>query len=150
MPNSLDEQILDVVAAKVALISGVTTVRRALVGPAPLEVQTSELNLVEIRHLRTTPRWHIRGAYECIAQVELCAVTAQADHTIRNLVADLLDMVDTYNRWNDGSSNLAERSWTGEVEIHEPEVSESVATATLQVFIKFYSDRTDPTAVKEI
>jgi len=154
---ALEEQILEVVETKLETIdtgngfrTTITEAYRALAGTPPLSRADADRPFIEIRHAITTPRWHIRGANEGILEVNLILVTDQDDDTIRNLLADATEVIDANTLWNDGSSNLADRTWVGERQGHEPEIDLAHVSASLQFFVKYYEDRTDIGKVKAI
>lgn len=154
---ALEEQILSRIENRLETILiangfllDVADAFRALDETAPLQRPDTDHNFIEIRHMGTDRSVHIRGAYECFMTVKLIGSTNQSGSTIRDLQADILELLNSNIRWNDGSTDLADRSWVTEVGIQEPEAGQDMAHTVLTFIVKFYEDAADPSLVKEI
>lgn len=156
MATSIAERILDRLANRLATITAANgyetdgvTVWRATEDQRPMETTPPA---VEIRHNGTPSEPHLRGALECVMEVDLLCVAAYdaAGENISDLIGDVIKLVLANKRWNDGTDNLAVRTWVGEAEPHETEVGEDPVTAVVPVFIKYRVDATNPFALKSI
>lgn len=78
-------------------------------------------------------RSHLRRAYEFTLTVMVICVspntgdTPEEDHA--NLRADLKHIVYQNRRWNDGSEDLAQRTWFLDSRVHETEVTEETVSS---------------------
>lgn len=157
MPDALDEQILDLIETKLKTITvangfatTITDAYRAMEETPPARRADADRPFVEIRHILGDPRWHIRGAYQFLMDVDLLLVADQGDAAIRAFVADVLKLLDDNTRWDDGSTKLADRTMVTGAVIQEPEVQKRDAQAYVSFAVVFFADINDLTAVKEI
>lgn len=157
MPSSIEERLLDLVVSKLATITvangyqeTVLSVTRASDEPGPLELSTAELPALQVRHLQTRKRLHLRGAYECVMDLDVVCMTEQDDELLSDLKADVKKVLQANRRWNDGIENLARRTWTTDPLSHEVEVPEGISTAVIPCAIVFRVDATNPYLVKAI
>ena len=161
MTTPLDEQLEDLVVTKLLTITTgagyeqtVANAYRASDVPAPAEIPPADCPAVQVRRLEKRPRFHLRGAEEFLLLLDLvCVVDAAAadhDEAIQDLVNDVKKLVYANPRWNNGSADLAVRSWVSGETIHEAEVDEATRTGVVTVAIKARADRTNLAAVKEI
>jgi len=163
MATSIDERILDLIVTKLATITtgngyeqtvSSANIWRATSSPQPMESTPPSL---EVRHVDTAMEPHLRGAIECLMNVVIICSAAYdaADEAISDLVGDVVKLVLANKRWNDGSVNLAVRTWMGSPEIHETETGggvggDSPTTGAVPFTILFRVDATNPFAIKEI
>jgi len=156
MANSLTEQIVNLVETKLAGITVAggyaSTVLAANIHQpptAPQDIPAADCPAIVVRHLGNDPRWHLRGAEELTLEVLLiCLATTPA--LLAALMADVKKLVYANPMWNNGTANLARRTWvTGERQ-HETEVSEGVVSGSVFVSIVARASRTDPTSVKAV
>jgi len=157
MPDALEEQILDLIETKLETITvangfatTITDAYRASTGTPPLKRADADRPFIEIRRIECPRRWFIRGAMECRMEIDLVLVTDQNDATIRALMADVLKLIDDNTRWNDGSANLADRTWIVSASFPEPEANLRQSLGFVKFTVKFYEDINDATAVKAI
>jgi hypothetical protein len=163
MSTALDEQIMDLVVAKVATITtgngyeqtvASASIFRASDSPTPAEIAVASCPAVQVRRLSKVTRFHLRGAEEFTLTLNLlCVVDASAaddDEAIQDLVNDVKKLVYANLLWNDGSSNLAARTWIVGETIHEAQVGEVTRTAIVTISIKARSSRSNPAAVKVV
>lgn len=156
MANSLTEQIVNLVQTKCAGITvvggyGSTVLAANIHQPpvAPDEVSAADCPALIIRHLGNDVRWHLRGAEELTIEVRfICLATTPS--LLAALMADVKKLVYANPRWNNGTSDLARRSWVTDERQHETEVSEGVVSGSVLGNIFARASRTDPTAVKAV
>lgn len=160
MATSIEERILDLVKTK---LEGITTgagfeqtvlqVKRASGSEHPMEVPADKIPALQVRHLQTVSAPHLRGAIECLMEVEIICIADQdaTDEKLSDLMADVVKVIQANKRWDAGGSNfLARRTWVGSPIVHETEVTESPVTGAVPVTIVFRVDATNPYATKEI
>lgn len=161
MPTPLKEQLLDLVVTKlqaIAIASGyeeTVTVYRPSAPAAPLDFAAAQLPAIIVCEVEHRTRWHIRGAEECILMLDIkCCVSSPSagahDETLQDLIADVKKVVYANRLWNDGSANLAVRSWIEQDLAHEPEVSEAIGTGGVRVAIKYRADQANPFVTKAV
>lgn len=159
MANALEEQILAIIAQKLATITtdngyqtNVVNVYRASTGadPAPQAIPSEDRPAVQLRCLPIGNRVHIRGAIEMRIPIEIICVVDQDADALSKLVADVKKLLLANKRWNNGSADLARRTWLEDSLPHETEVAESDSSAAVLATIIARADQTDPTAVKAI
>jgi hypothetical protein len=159
MPTSLDEQIMDQVATKLATITTgngyeqtVVAVHRPPVGP--LELEVGDCPALIVRKFSKVSRMHLRGAEEMLIGVKvLCVVEADqtdSNERLQDLIADVKKLVYVNKRWHNGSSNLAQRTWVDEDQPHETEVVEGNLTGSVLLRILARADITNPYTVKAV
>lgn len=159
MTAPLEEQILDVIVAKLAAMSvagGYQTamssdrVHRPAVGEREYSADELEDGAhISVRRAEKVSRYHLRGADEFILKVEIRA-TAATYAALVILLADILECVETNNRWHDGAANLAVRSWVEENDTPDFDESATEHFGQVLVCVKAYADLTNPAAVKAI
>lgn len=156
MAASLEEQILDVVVTKLATITTGNgyqqTVLAANVKRPPEAISTfkaTDCPGVSVRFEDKDCRYHLRDAEEFVLRVNL-QVAATSDVLLRALVADVKKLIYANLVWNNGSANLARRTWIVEDGPHETEVDEGVVSASIHFSILARAALSDPTTVKAI
>lgn len=159
MTAPLDEQILDLVETKLAGITVVNGYQTAMVAgrihrPAvgELEFESSDADQVPaitVRRASRVSRWHLRGAEEFVLKVAITAIAATRE-AVFVLMSDILKLVSANEAWNNGSSNLAVRSWIEENDSPDFDVENDLYYGHLLIAIKGYADLTNPTVVKAI
>lgn len=159
MTKPLDDQILDLIATKVAamtVIGGYQTdmeasrVHRPAVGE--LEFSSDDLEdgpQVSIRRGARMPRVHLRGAEEFILKVDI-KVTAETYDEASALMGDLVKLIGANKLWNNGSANLAAKSWIEENDLQDFDVEASESVGQMTLCVKAYADVSNPTSVKVI
>lgn len=159
MTAPLDDQILNLLETKAAAISiagGYQTdmaadrVHRPAVGE--LEFSSDELEegpQITIRRGSRATRLHLRGAEEFVLKVDI-RVTAATEEEASALMGDLVKLIAANQLWNNGSSNLAAKTWIEENDLQDFDVDAAEAVGQMTVCIKGYADVTDPTSAKAI
>jgi hypothetical protein len=160
MPSSLDERLLDLVVSK---IEGITvgngyeeTVLPANIHRgqviAPQEIGAADCPAVCVYVAAIDSRWHLRGADEMTITVDLIGITdaAGGDEALADLLTDLKKLVYANKFWNDGSANLARRSWVVEDDRHEVEVAEATLSGRVRFLALVRADRSDPYSLKAV
>lgn len=161
MATALDEQILDRVVTKLADINGAggyetnvpaANIHRPPIAPIPLKA--TDCPALIVRLFAKTSRWHLRGAEEFVLRVMvLCVVAApaaDANEELSDLIGDVKKLVIANEFWNDGSADLAERTWLVEDFRHETEVDEPTMTGGVVFEVLARSDLTNPSVRKAI
>lgn len=107
-----------------------------------------------IRRLAKVIRVHIRRAEEFVLRVQVIGIVANSGADpygdLSNLMGDLKKVVYANRRWNDGSEDLARRTYITDDGIHEPEVDEATLTSELTFDIVARADQEDLTAVRDV
>jgi hypothetical protein len=156
MPSSIEERILDLIESKLeAITTGggyeqtVGTVWRATQSPPPMESTPPSL---QIRSEIVRSESLLRGADEKILEVTVICTAAQEsdDEKLGDLMADVQKVVGANERWNDGSVNLARRTWMGDSGRHETETGESPGTGYVTFFVLFRVSSTSAYTLAEI
>ena len=156
MASALDQQILDVIVTKLAAITTGNGYQQTVLAanihrpPQSLrEFSAGECPGLSVRLESKENEYDLRGSEELLIGVNIqCAATSAV--LLRALISDVKKLAYANKRWNDGSANLALRTWIDEDFAHEPEVEEAVVTGSVHLTIKARADQTDPTAVKAI
>lgn len=159
MTAPLDDQIMVLIETKVAAISiagGYQTDMEAdrVHYPAVGELEFSEDELedgpqVSIRRGERRSRMHLRGAEEFTLKVDIkwtCATRASAVL----LMGDLTKLIAANPLWNNGSTNLAAKTWIEEMDLQDFDVEATEYVGQMILCVKAYADVTDPSAVKAI
>lgn len=159
MTKPLDEQIIDVVKTKLAAITVAggyqTDMAAGRVHWPPVgdlefdESDSSQLPAIIIRRASKATRWHLRGAEEMVLRLSLTAVATTYDAALV-LMSDILKAVNANERWNNGSADLAVRTWLDENDAPAFDEQNNLHYGHLLISIKTYADLTNPTAVKAI
>jgi hypothetical protein len=154
MANALDEQILALVATKLATITVANGYSQTVTGvgrpPTDLfDVGTSDLPYLIVREKSRTGRWHLRGAEEFELEVEVLCLAATRT-AVANLIADVKKCALANEFWNDGSSNLARETTFPDDRVHEVEVDEEVQSGSVRFRVLARASVSDPTATKAI
>jgi hypothetical protein len=108
-----------------------------------------------VREVHHAVRDHIRGAEEGILQVEIICIANSAsaaahDEALQDLVGDVKKVIYANKKWNDGTTDLARRTWIVEDVVHESEADEPQGTASVVIGILYRADRTALYTVKAI
>jgi hypothetical protein len=158
--TSIEERILDLVKTKLeAITTGagfeqtVQQVTRASGPEQPMEVPANKIPALQIRHLQTACAPHLRGAIECLMEVEIICIADQdaADEKLSDLMADVVKVIQANKRWDAGGGTfLARRTWVGNPIVHETEITETPVTGSVPFSIVFRVDATNPYATKEV
>jgi hypothetical protein len=159
MTAPLDEQILSLVVSKLAGITVGNGYQTAMVAgrihrPAVGELEfdaddADQVPALTVRRAARVSRWHIRGAEEFTLKVAITAIAATYDAALV-LMSDVLKLVSANEAWNNGSSNLAVRSWIEENDAPDFDVESNLHYGHILVAIKSFADLTNPTVVKAI
>lgn len=159
MTNPIDDQILALIETKVAAISvagGYQTdmaagrVHYPAVGE--LEFSADELTAgpqVSIRRAARSSRMHLRGAEEFVLKADIKWTCATRDQAAA-LMGDLLKLIAANPLWNNGSTNLAAKSWIEESDLQDFDVEADQYVGQLVLCVKGYADVADPSSVKAI
>ena len=159
MAKTIDEQLLDLLETKVAAIAtsgGYQTdmaadrVHFPCVGE--LEFSADELEdgpQITIRRASKAVRTHIRGAHEITLKVDI-RITAASRDELTAVMGDLVKLAKANALWNNGSINLAAKTWWEEDDAQDNEVDEAALVGQMLLCVKQYADATNPTAVKAI
>lgn len=155
--TSVEERILDQIVTRLQAITvgggyeqTVIRVTRASVAPAPLEVPAAELPALQVRHIATRDREHLRDAYEFVMDVQIVVIVAQGDERLADLKADVEKVVHANRRWHDGTEYLARRTWINDPISHETEVQEQESTAVIPLSIVARHRSNSPYVVKAV
>lgn len=122
---------------------------RASAPPAPIDTNPDDMPAVQVRHIRTQERFHVRGAYECRMQVDIVCIVEQSDETLADLIGAVKKVVEANEVWSDGTA-LAISTEILETVSHETEVAEVDGTAIVSVEVLFRVKVDDPYTVKAI
>jgi hypothetical protein len=154
MSATLDEQVLDQIVLKMGEISGIgsSNVHRIA---GPREFAPSELPAITVKRLaESTSRWHLRGAQEEVLRVRVRGLVAAASPDefteASALMGSILTTVDQNDRWHNGVSNLAERSWIERRTLRDPAIYAGIHVVSVIVAVLIRLDRVTPTVRKGI
>lgn len=157
MATSIDERLADLIETKLAAITTgagfeetVTDVHRASDSPQPMEAPT--LPALQLRRDGTPKSPHLRGAMECTANFTVICIAARdaANEKISDLIADVEKVVMANERWNDGSVNLARRTWLTGSTFHETETDEETMTGIVEFSVLYRTEVGSPFTLAEI
>jgi hypothetical protein len=159
MASSLYEQLMDLVATKLATITVANGYEQTVVGVhrppiALFDLETADLPALLVRQEDNAPRFHLRGAEEFVLEVEvICAVDGEAAdkaEALSDLVADVKKLAHLNRYWNNGAANLARRTRITDGAHHETEVTEYVESAVVRFQIMARSDLKNPYIKKDV
>lgn len=159
MATSIEERLLDLIVTKLATITTgngyeqtVLQVTRASMPEPPMEVPANKIPALQLRHITTTKQPQLRGAYECLAEMEVICIAAQdaTNEQLADLMADVEKVLNANKRWFDGAVNLARRTFVSGTVVHETETGESPATGSVPFVVLYRVDALDPYALKDI
>ncbi len=156
--RALDDRIMDQVQPTLEEITEAdgyhqdVTVYRPPIGA--LEFKAEETPALVIRRAGKSIRTHVRRAEEFVLTVKvICIVPNEGDDPrgdLADLIADVKRVVYLNRRWNDGTEDLARRTWFVDDADHETEVDEETLTGAVTFQILARADRQDLTQVKEV
>lgn len=154
MAAELSEQILALVAVKLATITVGNGYSQTVAGVARpptdlFDLAASDLPHLIVRQENKSPRWHIRGAEEFVLEVEVL-VAALTLTDVANLIGDVKKCVIANEFWNNGAANLARGTTVVDDRVHEVEVEEEFASGVVRLQVIARASLSDPTAVKAI
>jgi hypothetical protein len=160
MASSVEERLLDLVVSKLAGITVGNGYEETVLAAnihrgqdiAPQEIGASDCPAACVRIASISTRWHLRGAEEILMELDLIGVVdaAGGDEALADLMADFRKLVYANKFWNDGSENLARRSWVIEDERYEVEVAEATLSGRVRVGILTRVDRSNPYSLKAV
>jgi hypothetical protein len=158
MTSPLEEQILSLFGTKAAAISvagGYQTdmdsdrVLRAVGEREFDDTDEEQVPAICYRRGEKVDRWHLRGAIELILKIDVKVVAATYAEAAA-LLGDVVKLVEANPLWNNGSSNLAARTWVENVDLPDFEAESNLHFGQLTLCIKAYADATAPGTAKAI
>lgn len=154
MAKDLADRILDLIETKLAAITVAGGYQVTVAGVHRPPLAHHDIPATPAISVRRLPpkasRWHIRGAEEFQLQVQLILV-ADTDEVLSQLMSDVRKVIAANLRWNDGSEDLAVRTWFDDDNQHEEEVVDlTPRTGRIAITIMARASVTDPSQVKVI
>ena len=118
-------------------------------------IQMDERPALSIVDRGDIKRRHIRLGYENTMQLEILAFTLEHEDDervmeISRLHADVEKIVAANERWNDGSINLANRTFMTGLTTSQGETTQPYATALTVLTILYRVQELDPYAVRDV
>lgn len=157
MTVPLEEQLFELVAVKLATITVANgylqTVANVYRPPqAPQRVPVSDCPALAPRQVDKDSRYHLRDCEEMTVTLRIMAMVDAAGGlaALHNLLGDVRKLAYANQRWNDGTRDLAVRTWVANSRPHETEVDEAVLTGMVEISIVARSNMSDPSVVQPI
>ncbi len=118
-------------------------------------IQMDERPALSIVDRGDVKKRHIRLAYENTMQLEILAFTLEHDDTERfeelsRLHADVEKVVAANERWNDGSVNLAHRTFMTALTVSQSETGQPYGTTLTTLTVMYRVQELDPYALRSI
>jgi hypothetical protein len=154
MPISLEEQLMSLVAVKLATITIANGYEQTVLGVhrppvGVFDIAPASCPALVVRKEASIPRFHLREAEEILLAVEvLCVATTPA--LLVSLMADVKKLANANKYWNDGAANLARRTRNTDERQHETETDEETVTGRIVFEIMARSKLADPYTTRTI
>lgn len=156
MPTSVEERVADTIVTKLKTITIANGYQQDVAAGSvfwpPVGVQAvnvSEMPAIILMRLSKDARDHIRDATE-FQQPYRALCVASTPEACAALRGDVRKLIYANTVWNDGSENLARRTWITDDRAHEFKTTRARHSGSLEFMVLVRVDKADPTKVKAI